>query len=82
LHVARQRCAFFNGATGDVGTDVAAEQVPQPFPLGEPRDHLVEPALQSPDFRALIDADPGVESPLFDLGHRVDDLTNRIRNRP
>ena len=64
------------------GTDVAAEQVPQPFAFGEPCDHLVESALQSPDFGALVHADGVSSLPLFDLGHRVDDLTNRIRDRP
>jgi len=61
---------------------VTAEQILQPVTLGYPGNHPVEPALQTPDFRALIDSDEGVNTALLDLRHRVDDLSHRVGYRP
>ena len=79
--VARHRCALFDRAAGDVGADMTAEQVADPFALGQSGDHPVESALQPADFGALEDGDLGVEMALLDLGHGVDDFAYRVGDR-
>ncbi len=47
--------AALQGAAGHVLTDVAAEQVTQPLPLGEFAHHVVESGLQQTQFAGVVD---------------------------
>lgn len=44
-HFARRPGALFEGAACDIGADMAAEQVPEAFPLFQAGHHAVEPRV-------------------------------------
>ena len=73
--------AAFQRAAGDVLADVAAEQVPQPLPLGEVADHVVESGLQQAQFAGVVDLHVGVVVAALHFAERPAQLAQRVGDR-
>lgn len=60
---------------------MAAEQVAESVAFEQTRDHAVEAVLQPPDLGLLVDVDGAADVAALDLGHRGDDVVERIGDR-
>ena len=73
--------AAFQGATGDVLADVAAEKVTQPLPLGQVANHVVEPGLQQAQFAGVVDLHVRVVVTALHFAQRPTQLAQWISDR-
>ena len=70
--------ASFEGATGDVLTDIATEKVTQPLPLGEIANHVVETGLQQAQFAGVVYLHVGVVVTALHFAQCPAQLTQRV----
>ncbi len=71
----------FQGTTGDVLADVAAEKVTQPLPLGQVANHVVESGLQQAQFAGVVDLHVGVVVTSLHFAQRPTQLAQWIGDR-
>ena len=65
---------------GDVGADVASEEVAEALSFAQPDDHAVEPALELTDLGGVVQRDRGVEVTALDRRDRFAQVTNGIEH--